>query len=141
MLRKRKKVDREIEFNAFVAMIDVVFLLLLYFIMTYNAIVEESLLYFSPAVSSSNSSSEKTASNDFVVLEITGNSDDSKCLLNGQNVSPARLPEYLTEISQNNPETGIVIFCRDSVKHSTLVDIFDICRKSPLKKISLASNK
>jgi|GEM_PF-1779709 len=137
MLRKRKT-ERDVEYNAFIALIDVVFLLLLYFIMTFRAITEESLLNFSPAVSGK-SVSTQAISADFVVLEITGKSENEKCLLNGQAVAIDKLSGWLKEIAANNPETGIVVFCRDTVKQYALVEILDICRKSPLKKISLVA--
>jgi len=137
MLRKRKT-ERDVEYNAFIALIDVVFLLLLYFIMTFRAITEESLVNFSPAVSGK-SVSTQAVSADFVMLEITDKADDGRCLLNGQAVATDKLPGWLSEIAANNPETGIVVFCHDTVKHYALVEILDICRKSPLKKISLVA--
>ena len=135
MLRKNKNRDREIEYNAFIAMIDVVFLLLLYFIMTFKAVTDESLLDFSPAAGDKSAASKKVSA-DLVMLEIT---EAGTCLLNSREIPVSDLSGWLNEIASCNPDTGLVLLCREHVKHAILVEVLDLCRKSKLHKISLAA--
>jgi len=134
MLRKRTE-HREFEYNAFIALIDVVFLLLLYFIMTFRAITEESLLHFSPAGSNKAAVAKKAVA-DLVMVEVM---DGETCLLNGRTIASGELSGWLNEIAETNPDTGIILLCRDHVKQHTLVEILDLCRKSKLKRVSLAT--
>ncbi len=137
MRGRNKKRNREVDDNTPVsAMIDIVFLLLIYFITTQKPIIEDTLLPFSPAVKGG--ASQENVQEDFVTLEITG-AHDGNCVMNGQLISIAKLPEWLTNISKNDPETKIILFCNDKVKHFELVEVLDVCRKSPLKKVSIVA--
>lgn len=134
---KRKKRNRNVEDSTSTsAMIDIVFLLLIYFIITQKPIIEDTLLRFSPAVKGANAASK--VENDFIMLEITADAD-SGCLMNGQPVPLAELKDWLSQASQNTPDANIIIMCSSKAKHHKLVDVMNICRKSPLKKINLVA--
>ena len=133
--KKRKRRNRSAEDGtSSSAMIDIVFLLLIYFITTQKPIIEDTLLRFSPAVKGAKSSS--SIQTDFIMLEVTAD-EDNNCLMNGQPVSITDLKDWLAQASQNTPDANIIILCSDKAKHRKLVDVMNVCRKSPLKKISL----
>ncbi len=137
MIRKKKlKKNRQVDDNTPVsAMIDIVFLLLIYFILTQKPIIEDTLLKFSPATGGGQSS--KVSEDDFVMLEVK--SSPGSCSVNGQSISINELPQWLEQISRNTPLASIVILCGEKVKHHNLVAVMDICRKSPLKKINIVA--
>jgi biopolymer transport protein ExbD len=137
MRGRNKKRNRDVDDNTPVsAMIDIVFLLLIYFITTQKPIIEDTLLPFSPAIRGG--ASQEEVKTDFMTLEITGKAD-GYCLMNGQPVLISKLPEWLVNVSKNDPETRIILFCNNKVKHYKLVEVLDICRQSPLKKVSIVA--
>lgn len=135
--KKRKRKNRNVDDSTpSSAMIDIVFLLLIYFVTTQRPIIEDTLLRFSPAVKGAKTTN--SVQTDFIMLEVTAN-EDNNCLMNGQPVSIADLKDWLVQASQNTPDANIVILCSDKTKHYKLVDVMNVCRKSPLKKISLVA--
>ena len=115
-------------------MIDIVFLLLIYFILTQKPIIEDTRLNFSPA-RRGKSAAQSSAISDFAFLEINENTETY--LFNGQAISREQLPTYLNHIGKNNKETQLIIFCADNVKHTDLVKALDLCRLSSLSNISI----
>ena len=115
-------------------MIDIVFLLLIYFILTQKPIIEDTRLNFSPACRGK-SAAQSSAISDFAFLEINENTETY--LFNGQAISREQLPTYLNHIGKNNKETQLIIFCADNVKHTDLVKALDLCRLSSLSNISI----
>ena len=132
--RKRKRELSSQDSTPISAMIDIVFLLLIYFILTQKPIIEDTRLNFSPA-RRGKSAAQSSAISDFAFLEINENTETY--LFNGQAISREQLPTYLNHIGKNNKETQLIIFCADNVKHADLVKALDLCRLSSLSKISI----
>lgn len=128
----RKKIDHMEGDTPVSAMIDIVFLLLIYFILTQRPIIEETLLDFSPALKGVSS---HKVQHDFVTLEL--GKDNKNSLFNGQMTDNSSLQKMLYAIAQNNNKTKVIIFCADEVKHTRLVEILDICRQSGLKDVNV----
>jgi hypothetical protein len=132
--RKRKRELSSQDSTPISAMIDIVFLLLIYFILTQKPIIEDTRLNFSPA-RRGKSAAQSSAISDFAFLEINENTETY--LFNGQAISREQLPTYLNHIGKNNKETQLIIFCADNVKHADLVKALDLCRLSSLSNISI----
>ena len=132
--RKRKREMSSQDSTPISAMIDIVFLLLIYFILTQKPIIEDTRLNFSPA-RRGKSAAQSSAISDFAFLEINENTETY--LFNGQAISREQLPTYLNHIGKNNKETQLIIFCADNVKHADLVKALDLCRLSSLSNISI----
>ena len=132
--RKRKRELSSQDSTPISAMIDIVFLLLIYFILTQKPIIEDTRLNFSPA-RRGKSAAQSSAISDFAFLEINQNTETY--LFNGQAISREQLPTYLNHIGKNNKETQLIIFCADNVKHADLVKALDLCRLSSLSNISI----
>ena len=132
--RKRKRELSSQDSTPISAMIDIVFLLLIYFILTQKPIIEDTRLNFSPA-RRGKSAAQSSAISDFASLEINENTETY--LFNGQAISREQLPTYLNHIGKNNKETQLIIFCADNVKHTDLVKALDLCRLSSLSNISI----
>ena len=132
--RKRKRELSSQDSTPISAMIDIVFLLLIYFILTQKPIIEDTRLNFSPA-RRGKSAAQSSAISDFAYLEINENTETY--LFNGQAISREQLPTYLNHIGKNNKETQLIIFCADNVKHADLVKALDLCRLSSLSNISI----
>ena len=132
--RKRKRELSSQDSTPISAMIDIVFLLLIYFILTQKPIIEDTRLDFSPA-RRGKSAAQSSAISDFAFLEINENTETY--LFNGQAISREQLPTYLNHIGKNNKETQLIIFCADNVKHADLVKALDLCRLSSLSNISI----
>ena len=132
--RKRKRELSSQDSTPISAMIDIVFLLLIYFILTQKPIIEDTRLNFSPA-RRGKSAAQNSAISDFAFLEINENTETY--LFNGQAISREQLPTYLNHIGKNNKETQLIIFCADNVKHADLVKALDLCRLSSLSNISI----
>ena len=132
--RKRKRELSSQDSTPISAMIDIVFLLLIYFILTQKPIIEDTRLNFSPA-RRGKSAAQSSAISDFAFLEI--NENTATYLFNGQAISREQLPTYLNHIGKNNKETQLIIFCADNVKHADLVKALDLCRLSSLSNISI----
>lgn len=132
--RKRKRELSSQDSTPISAMIDIVFLLLIYFILTQKPIIEDTRLNFSPA-RRGKSAAQSSAISDFAFLEINENTETY--LFNGQAISREQLPTHLNHIGKNNKETQLIIFCADNVKHADLVKALDLCRLSSLSNISI----
>ncbi len=132
--RKRKRELSSQDSTPISAMIDIVFLLLIYFILTQKPIIEDTRLNFSPA-RRGKSAAQSSAISDFAFLEINENTETY--LFNGQAISREQLPTYLNHIGKNNKEPQLIIFCADNVKHADLVKALDLCRLSSLSNISI----
>ena len=132
--RKRKRELSSQDSTPISAMIDIVFLLLIYFILTQKPIIEDTRLNFSPA-RRGKSAAQSSAISDFAFREINENTETY--LFNGQAISREQLPTHLNHIGKNNKETQLIIFCADNVKHADLVKALDLCRLSSLSNISI----
>ena len=132
--RNRKRELSSQDSTPISAIIDIVFLLLIYFILTQKPIIEDTRLNFSPA-RRGKSAAQSSAISDFAFLEINENTETY--LFNGQAISREQLPTYLNHIGKNNKETQLIIFCADNVKHADLVKALDLCRLSSLSNISI----
>jgi biopolymer transport protein ExbD len=123
--RLREKPDTA---NSMTAMIDVVFLLLVFFIATASP---KDLHAKLPV------SSPRHGGQDIPVLTIDVYADGYR--MNGMRVNLREMDTKLAKIGSISERTGVVVNCRSDSSHSRLVKVLDLCSKAQLKNISLVS--
>ena len=117
-------------------MIDVVFELIIFFVVT---IKQEDLFTRlnanRPAPSSSSSSSESDTT---VTIEV-GRGPDANGLLvyNKRPVRRSELDQNLREVARTSKKTPIIVKCTDDSPHNALVDVLDICYRNELFSVSI----
>jgi len=124
------------------SMVDVVFLLLVYFIVVQKPITDERLLKASlpskpkvPVMTKVNP--------DFVRIEVKKSSLDNAHYyykLNGKTWSDTKLFSVLKHMGKINPETSIVINCGPNAKHEKLITLLDACNEAELENLNIIND-
>lgn len=166
----RKKIKLENSVGASVplsSMIDVVFLLLIYFIFTQKPVVEDVHLQLNlPAPQASSSDEEPPPIVRIDVFKEKKDNDEEIARLlreaktqqevndirkkeilyygvntndGGGNMLYADLENYLITVAKHSPETTIVVNCGPNAKHKKLVKLLDLCNKLGLVNINLVN--
>ena len=117
-------------------MIDVVFELIIFFVVT---IKQEDLFTRlnanRPAPSSGSSSSESDTT---VTIEIGRGHDANGVLVyNKREVRRSELDQNLREVARTSKKTPIIIKCAEDSPHKALVDALDICYRNELFSVSI----
>ena len=117
-------------------MIDVVFELIIFFVVTIQQEDIFSRLNANrPAPSSGSSSSESDTT---VTIEIGRGRDANGVLVyNKKEVSRSELDQNLREVARTSKKTPIVIKCTEDSPHKALVDALDICYRNQLYSVSI----
>ena len=117
-------------------MIDVVFELIIFFVVT---IKQEDLFTRlnanRPAPASGSSSSESDTT---VTIEIGKGRDANGVLVyNRREVRRSELDQNLREVARTSKKTPIIIKCTEDSPHKALVDALDICYRNQLFSVSI----
>jgi len=118
-------------------MIDVVFELIIFFVVT---IKQEDLFTRlnanRPAPASNSSSSNE--SDTTVTIEIGRGRDANGVLVyNRREVRRSELDQNLREVARTSKKTPIIIKCTEDSPHKALVDALDICYRNQLFSVSI----
>jgi len=152
---KRKRVIEEAEIPMS-SMIDVVFLLLIYFIITQKPIIEETLL--SCDLPSPGGVPPKTPPTMLTieVIRMYNNPTNSKEIeekdLNTYYLNKRRwkfndpsatndLRRQLIAIGENDPEQTVIINCGPNARHQKLVQLLDACGEAKLTKLNVVNDE
>ena len=118
-------------------MIDVVFELIIFFVVT---IKQEDLFTRlnanrpAPASSSSNSNESDTT----VTIEIGKGRDANGVLVyNKREIRRGELDQNLREVARTSKKTPIIVKCTEDSPHKALVDVLDICYRNQLFSVSI----
>ena len=118
-------------------MIDVVFELIIFFVVTIKQ--EDTLSRLNanrPAPSSGSSSSSE--SDTTVTIEIGRGHDANGVLVyNKREVRRSELDQYLREVARTSTKTPIIIRCTGDSPHKALIDALDICYRNGLFSVSI----
>ena len=118
-------------------MIDVVFELIIFFVVT---IKQEDLFTRLNAnrPAPSNSQSNSNESDKTVTIEV-GRGPDANGLLvyNKRPVRRSELDQNLKEVARTSKKTPIIIKCAEDSPHKALVDALDICYRNELFSVSV----
>ena len=118
-------------------MIDVVFELIIFFVVT---IKQEDLFTKlnanRPAPASNSSSSNE--SDTTVTIEIGKGRDANGVLVyNKREVRRGELDQNLKEVARTSKKTPIIVKCTEDSPHKALVDVLDICYRNELFSVSI----
>lgn len=125
------------------SMIDVVFLLLIYFVVTQKPIIEETLLGVDlPAPGGKPSGPPPT----LFTIDVHKQADDPiKDLdiyyVNGMRWNFTDLKEQLKRISETTPDQTIIINCGPNARHQKLIRILDACAAAGLSKLNMVDDE
>ena len=144
MARKKIKIDNGVAASVpLSSMIDVVFLLLIYFIFTQKEVVEDVHLQLNlPAPQSSSNNEEPPPMLRIDVFENKQDSDkETYYTVNASGATEAiefaKLQSYLKIVADNSKETTIVLNCGPNADHKKLIKILDLCNSLGLTELNL----
>ena len=117
-------------------MIDVVFELIIFFVVTIKSEDLFSRLNANrPAPSSGSSSNESDTT---VTIEIGKGRDANGVLVyNKREVRRSELDQNLREVARTSKKTPIIVKCTGDSPHKALVDVLDICYRNELFSMSI----
>jgi biopolymer transport protein ExbD len=142
MAKKRRKIEEaQVPLSS---MIDVVFLLLIYFIVTQKEIIEDTYLAADlPTPGGAKPDKPVTLFTIDVTLQHPENSDlDLQTYyVNGRRWKFDDLKEQLVRTGENDPEQTIIINCGPNAKHRKLIQLLDACAVAGLKKLNLVNDE
>lgn len=115
------------------SMIDIVFLLLIYFIVTQREEITEAHLSVNlPAPGSAKASNNKPK-----MLEIEVHA--GRTLLNGTPIDMPNLQKMLLSFGRNDADMTVMVKVSDEASASELVATLDICENAGLKNLNVVS--
>jgi biopolymer transport protein ExbD len=117
-------------------MIDVVFELIIFFVVT---IKQEDLFSRLNANRPAPSTGSSSSQSDTTVTIQVGRGRDANGLLvyNGRAVLPKELDTYLRDVARTSKKTPIIVKCAGDSPHKALVDVLDICYRHELFSVSI----
>jgi len=138
--RKTKIAEAEVPMSA---MIDVVFLLLIYFIVSQKPIVENTLIPCdlpSPNQAPSKEKPPQLLNIDVFRMNINPKKDMDIYGFNQSAVNFSDLKNVLKQTSKTNPDQTIIINCDPNALHEKLVQLLDACQEFGLTKLNLTND-
>jgi biopolymer transport protein ExbD len=114
-----------------VPLINVVFLLLIFFMMTSSFVIQPGIKVNLPRVITSEALRPENI--ELVV------SQDNKAYINGRLVSPAELTGLLAQVSQRRQ--SILIKADRQASIGRIVEIWDLCRSTGIAQVNIATNQ
>lgn len=142
-MRKRRKsanADAEVPMSA---MIDVVFLLLIYFIVSQKPITEDTLLPCdlpSPGQPTKSEKPPRLLNIDVFRMNINPKKDMDIYGFNQNAVKFSDLKNVLKQTAKNDPEQTIIINCDPNALHEKLIQLLDACQEFGLTKLNLTND-
>jgi len=110
------------------AMIDVVFLLLVFFVLTVRPRDVEAKL---PA--------SQTGRGEVAIPLVSIDVYRDVYMMNGRRVTLSKMDSLLGKLAGIHDEQGIVVTCARDSSHARLIKVLDLCAKSDLQNVSLRS--
>ena len=117
-------------------LVDVLLLLLIFFLMTWNAARSENEL--DVKVPKASAAKEKTAPIGDVVVNVKA---DGNVVVNRRILSPAELGELLKNLVQLNPEQAVVIRGDESGAYKNVINVLNVCTAAGVTNVAFATAK
>ena len=117
-------------------MVDIVFLLLIFFLVTWNFARYETEL--DVQVPSAKEGKETRRAVGEVILNVKA---DGSIVMNRRVLTPDALREALTKISQLYPDQAVVLRGDENVDYRFVVDVLDICRAANIWNVAFATSR
>ena len=116
------------------SMIDVMFILIIFFLVTTTFKEEEVDHLVKLPVESRNQSLTQTAGN-LIKVNIR---DNGAMVVMGQSVSEEELTKWMTEEVEKKPELKVLVRCDKESKHLYLANVMSICRAVNVPEANIA---
>lgn len=117
-------------------LVDVLLLLLIFFLMTWNAARNENEL--DVKVPKASSAKEKPAPIGDVVVNVKA---DGNVVVNRRNLSAPELTEMLKNLVQLYPEQAVVIRGDESGAYKNVIGVLNICSEAGVTNVAFATAK
>jgi biopolymer transport protein ExbD len=117
-------------------LVDVLLLLLIFFLMTWNAARNENEL--DVKVPKASSAKEKNAPIGDVVVNVKS---DGNVVVNRRNLSGEELTDLLRGLVQLNAEQAVVIRGDEAGAYKNIVDVLNICSQAGVSNVAFATAK
>ena len=127
--RERKKAESEVNLTP---MLDVVFIMLIFFIVTASFVKESGIDISRPGASTA---VRKERGN--ILIAITAN---DQIWMNRRQVDPRALRANVERMHAENPQGSVVIQADKQAKAGLLVKVMDAARAAGVKSVSLAAD-
>ena len=134
-MRTRKRIRVENGEFPLSSMVDIVFLLLIYFIVTQKPIVEETLINAQLPTKPDTIIEEPSFPIKIDVLK----EDGDLYRVMGNEWRKKDLFNYLQTLADNDPEQAIIISCGDNAQHQKLIELLDACSKAELTNLNIVN--
>jgi biopolymer transport protein ExbD len=142
MAKKKRKIEEaQVPLSS---MIDVVFLLLIYFIVTQKEIVEDTYLAADlPTPGGAKPDKPVTLFTIDVTLQHPENPelDLQTYHVNGRRWKFDDLKQQLVRTGETDPDQTIIINCGPNAKHRKLIQLLDACAAAGLKKLNMVNDE
>jgi len=131
MIRKvRKRESKEVEVNV-TNMIDVIFTLLIFFILTTTFTKETGIDITKPTAESAGQLDKE-----YILIGVTR---DGAIFMNERQIDLAMLQVILKQEIMRNPDKSVVISADRGADMGVIVDIMDECNLANVKKVSVSA--
>ena len=117
-------------------LVDVLLLLLIFFLLTWNAARNENEL--DVKVPKASSAKEKTATMGDVVVNVKA---DGNVVVNRRTLSTTELSDMLKNLVQLYPEQAVVIRGEETGAYKHIVNVLNICSESGVTNVAFATAK
>jgi biopolymer transport protein ExbD len=117
-------------------LVDVLLLLLIFFLLTWNAARTENEL--DVKVPKASAAKEKAAPIGDVVVNVKS---DGNVVVNRRTLSPAELTELLKSLVQLNAEQAVVIRGDEAGAYKSIIGVLNICTEAGVTNIAFATAK
>jgi len=142
MARKRKKFSSGSEAEVpLSSMIDVVFLLLIYFIVTQKPIVEDTLLGVNLPAPGGAPKDKPVQLFTVDVMQLPGEDSDNVYHMNGRPLFFNDLRTTLIETAKIDPDITIIINCGPNPPHKKLIKLLDTCNQAGLTSLNILNDE
>lgn len=141
-MKERKRIDVKSVEVPLSSMIDVVFLLLIYFIVVQKPIIENTFLKADLPTTPPNGT--PPIEPDIIridVIEQKADNDHFFYKMNNRWWKDENLFGYLEEAADTNKKATVVINCGPNAKHQKLVSLLDACSKAELSNINIVNDE
>lgn len=117
-------------------MIDVVFLLLIFFLVTWSFARDEMELDVQVPTAKEGKQNRRAMGE--VILNVK---QDGSIVMNRRELSPPELEESLARIAANYPDQAVVLRADTDVPYRFVVNVLDICQRAKIWNVAFATSK
>lgn len=114
-------------------MLDIVFIMLIFFIVTTSFVKESGVTVSSP---SAETASQQENANIFIAITATG-----EVWIDRRPVDPRAVRAIVARMHADNPEGSVIIQSDEEASTRNLVDVMDQVRLAGIQQIAIAANK